>query len=187
MVSSIQFSKNLVPCRAYYRKRVGRACQEPGATPSRLFRRAPTAVGPQRYGRHARLSTPYRQTFLGVSRRAAIVALGRLDKSLTGRRLTLERATPPRRFWRNKKGPGGSPKARKVCLGWISRQDGGRLVESSGTPPPSSHFQVHRVMPGGITTREPEACPPCRSSFGLETLRHNPSIEGISRANKNDS
>jgi len=59
---------------------------------------------------------------------------------------------------RRRRKTGEGPKARKACLGWNSRQDGGRLVERSGNPSPVSTYihgdavKHHREGAGSLST-----------------------------------
>ena len=84
---------------------------------------------------------------------------------------------------KTRKERGKSSKAE--CLGWNSRQDGGRLVERSEPFPPGL-FAKGGVMPEDIT-REPEVFPPCRFSVVLPALTYNPPGEGIYSINRNNS
>jgi len=52
-----------------------------------------------------------------------------------------------RTVWERKGKRGEGSKARKTCLGWNSRQDGGRLAERSGNPSPYGFLLGVAVMP----------------------------------------
>ena len=68
---------------------------------------------------------------------------------------------------------GEGSKARKACLGWNSRQDGGRLVERSGNPSPTVAVSLSghgAVTLRSVTAREPEAFPPCTQQCGLHHI-----------------
>ena len=114
---SIQFSKSLVPWRAYQSRALGTLCQAlfGALTGSRLP--FPHDMGSATIRKPRATVNPPRRVFPAV-------VPGLPETESTTHEIVRE-------FKRKNKRWGKSSKARKACLGWNSRQDGGRLVERS--------------------------------------------------------
>ena len=114
---SIQFSKSLVPWRAYQSRALGSLCQAlfGALTGARLP--FPHDMGSATIRKRCATVNPLRKVFPAVS-------VGLPETELTTREKVREFGGENKRW-------GKSSKARKACLGWNSRQDGGRLVERS--------------------------------------------------------
>ena len=114
---SIQFSKSLVPWRAYQSRALGALCQAlfGALTGARLP--VPHDMGSATIRKLRATVNPLRKVF-------SADALRLLKTQPTAREKVREIGGKNKRW-------GKSSKARKACLGWNSRQDGGRLVERS--------------------------------------------------------
>jgi len=163
LVFSIQFSKSLVPCRAYHPRAEEVACQPPEPpNVGSLFVPPVSSTGAQRYGRTSRLSTPF-LGFFRISRPSRAVlggrAAARFDTSGT-----YQNAADC--IQKERRG-GRVPRQGLHVLGRTSRQDGGRLVESSNnsspwetvltystdpSPKPVMPFGHHREGAGSLST-----------------------------------
>ncbi len=167
---SIQFSKSLIPWRAYQSRVFQAFCQALLRTsndaawhPSHpMWERNHTEAGPS--------CQPLTQCFLTIALRPVNEALIRAAR---------DRQFSARRGGRRGKEGGRVPRqGRHVLEGTLDRMEGASLRGPETLPPWNLVFKWSDTR--WYHSLGPEACPPCTSMMDRNEGRHNPSSEGIS-------